>query len=213
MKNILLISILTFVTACATSSQDAVITIFPKVNSSNIGDSLPLYISVEDSRSSRVIGTYGDSDDDKNSTSQDIESTIEDSRSTEGAGKYGGGRQIYTTQDLARTIGVALVDSFSKMGFNVTDKNSPSAVHLHVFLEELNYTMEGGTIKTEVETKSRIKVEAVDKGYIRTFSNTEQRTVPFSANSESNNSQLSNTINTTIQRIVDDADLISALKK
>jgi uncharacterized lipoprotein YajG len=82
-----------------------------------------------------------------------------------------------------------------------------------VFLEELNYTMDPGTIKTEVNTKSRVRVEAVDKGYIRTFSNSEQITVPFSASSDSNNSQLSNTLNTTIQRIIDDADLISALKK
>ena len=73
--------------------------------------------------------------------------------------------------------------------------------------------MEGGTIKTEVETKSRIRVEAVEKGYKRTFSNSEQRTVPFSTNPESNNSQLSNTLNTTIQRIVDDVVLIAALKK
>ena len=211
MKNILLVSILFFVTACGTSSQDAVISIFPKVNPSNIGDSIPLHVSVVDSRSSKVIGTYGVND--QNPTSEDIESTIEDSRATNTARRFGGGSQIYTSQDLARTIGVALVDSFSRVGFSITDKNSTSAIHLHVFLEELNYTMDPGTIKTEVNTKSRVRVEAVDKGYIRTFSTSAQITVPFSASSDSNNSQLSNTLNTTIQRIIDDADLISALKK
>ena len=129
MKKILLVSIVAVLTACATSSQDAVISIFPKVTSSNIGDSIPLSISLEDSRSSNVIGTYGG---DQNSSRQDIESTIEDSRSTDAIGKSGGGSQIYTSQDLARTIGVALVDSFSKMGFQLTDMDSPNTVHLHI---------------------------------------------------------------------------------
>lgn len=211
MKKTLLVVILAFTAACATSSQDAVISIFPKVNSSNIGESIPLYISVEDSRSSGIIGTYGNSD--QNENDQDIERSLEDSRSTNQSSQYRSGSQIYTSQDLARTIGVALVDSFSRMGFQITDKDSPSVVHLHVFLEELNYEVDSGTIKTDVVTKSRVRVEAIDKGYNRTFSNSEQRAVPFSANADSNNSQLSNTLNTTIQRIIDDNDLINALKK
>lgn len=210
MKKTLSVLILAFTASCAMSSQDAVISIFPQVNSSNIGESIPLSISVEDSRSSNVIGTYGNSD--TNSSNQDIERTIEDSRSTDSNNNFGNSPQIYTTQDLARTIGVALVDSFSKMGFNIADSNSSNAVRLNVYLEELNYTIDSGTIKTDVETKSRVRVEAINKGYNRTFSNSEQRTVPFSATAESNNSQLSNTLNTTIQRIVDDSDLINALK-
>jgi uncharacterized lipoprotein YajG len=183
MKKILILVLVGIISSCASSSQDAVISIYPKVTSSNVGSGIPLSISVEDSRSSGVIGTYGD------------------------------GGQISTSQDLALTIGVALVDSFSSMGFTVTDVDGVGSVHLHVFLEELNYTMEGGTITTDVETHSRVKVEAVGKTFIRTYTNTEERKVPFSSSPETNNSHLSNTLNTTIQRIVSDDELIEALKR
>lgn len=182
MKKLVLLCVL-LLSACATSSQDAEIAIYPKVSPSNIGDGVPLSISVEDARPTGVIGYYGD------------------------------GGQISTSQDLALTIGVALVDSFSRMGFQVTDVNGLNAVHLHVFLEELKYTTEGGTITSDVETTSRIKVEAVGKNFIRTYTNTEERKIPFSSSPATNNSHLSNTLNTTIQRIVSDQELMAALKR
>lgn len=183
MKRLLILAMIGIIAACAASSQDAVISIYPKVNPSNIGAGIPLSISVEDSRSTGVIGTFGD------------------------------GGQISTSQDMAMTMGIALVDSFSKMGFNVRNAGSTDAVHMHVFLEDLHYTMEGGTITTNVETNSRVRVEAVNKGFNRTYSNSEERKIPFSSNPATNNSQLSNTLNTTVQRIVSDNDLIAALKQ
>ncbi|MCC3860469.1 YajG family lipoprotein [Pseudemcibacter aquimaris] len=183
MKKFIVLLIVSALTACASVSQDAVIAIYPKVTPSNVGHGLPLSISVEDNRPSGVIGTYGD------------------------------GGQISTSQDMAQTIGIALVDSFSKMGFSVTDSNDPGAIHLHIFLEEMSYTTDGGTISTDVETKTRVKVEAVERGFNRTYSNSEQRTIPFSSNPDTNNSQLSNTLNATVQRIVSDNELITALAR
>ena len=183
MKKLLIIAMVGIIVACAASSQDAVISIYPQVTPSNIGDGIPLSISVEDSRATGVIGTYGD------------------------------GGQISTSQDMAVTMGIALVDSFSKMGFNVRGSDSIGAVHMHVFLEDLHYTMEGGTITTDVETNSRVRVEAVGKDFNRTYSNSEERKIPFSSNPATNNSQLSNTLNTTVQRIVSDNELIESLKR
>ena len=84
---------------------------------------------------------------------------------------------------------------------------------MHVFLEDLHYTMDGGTITTDVETNSRVRVEVVSKDFNRTYSNSEERKIPFSSNPATNNSQLSNTLNTTVQRIVSDDELIEALKR
>lgn len=182
MKKLALLCVL-FLSACAASSQDAEIAIYPKITPSNIGDGIPLSISVEDARPTGVIGYYGD------------------------------GGQISTSQDLAMTIGVALVDGFSRMGFRLTDVNASDAVHLHIFLEELNYKMEGGTITSDVETTARVKVEAVGKNFIRTYTNNEERKIPFSSNPATNNSHLSNTLNNSIQRIVSDQELIAALKQ
>lgn len=183
MKKLIVLFVISALTACASMSQDAVIAVYPKVQQSNVGHGLPLSIVVEDKRPTGVIGVYGD------------------------------GGQISTSQDMAMVLGIAFVDSFSKMGFDLTDANDPGAIHMKVYLEELSFTTEGGTISTDVETKSRIKIEALERGFNRTYSNSEQRTIPFSSNPDTNNSQLSNTLNTTVQRIVTDMELITALAR
>lgn len=183
MKKIFILILITFISGCASSSQDATIGIYPRVTPSNIGAGTVLSITVDDSRSSGVIGTYGD------------------------------GGQIATSQDLAETIGTVLVDSFSKQGFAVGSASNQNATRIMVSLEELSYTRDGNTLSTDVETKSRVRVEAVGKSFIRTYTNSESRTIPFGSNADSNNSQLSNTLSTMIEKIVNDGELLAALKR
>ncbi|MCP5382619.1 MAG: hypothetical protein H6912_09655 [Kordiimonadaceae bacterium] len=171
------------ISACATPSQDARIEIFPKVNPSDIGRGTTLAITVDDARSTGVIGTMG-----KES-------------------------QIVTSQDLAELIGLSLVDSFSKQGFTVSSASDPSAVNMMVSLEDLSYSKDGNLVTTDVETKSRIKVDVSSKGFIRTYSNSEERTVPFSSNEDSNNSQLRSILENLVEKIVNDQELIGALRR
>ena len=169
--------------ACATPSQDARIEIFPSVTPSDIGRGISLAITVDDARPTGVIGTMG-----KES-------------------------QIVTSQDLAELIGLALVDSYSKQGFTVTAASDPTAVKMMVSLEDLSYTKDGNLVTTDVETKSRIKVDVSSKSFIRTYSNSEERTVPFSSNEDSNNSQLRSILESMVEKIVNDAELLDALRR
>ncbi|MBT5072399.1 MAG: hypothetical protein HOM63_01575 [Kordiimonadaceae bacterium] len=181
MKKIFALILIALLPACATTSQDARIEIYPNVESSNIGNGVALSITVDDARPSGVIGKI-------------------DERS-----------QIITSQDLAQLIGVALVDSYSKQGFNVGGANNPNAVQMRVTLEDLSYFRDGSLVSTYVETKSRMKVDVSSKGFIRTYSNSEDRTVPFSSNEATNNSQLRSILERIVEKIVNDGELIAAI--
>ncbi len=183
MKKIFALCAAILVAACSATSQDARISIFPSVMETDIGNGVSLSITVDDARRSPLIGTYRD------------------------------GAEITTSQDLAETIGLALVDSFSKQGFNVSAANNPSAVRMVVTLEGLTYTYDGQTISSSAETTSRVRVDVAEKGFIRTYNNSEQRTIPFAANQDTNNSQLSSTLGSMVEKIVNDPELISALLK
>lgn len=182
MKNIYLLLVL-FLSACASSSQDARIDIYPSVAPSNIGNGKSLSITVDDARPTAVIGKT--------------------SKTT----------QIITSQDLAETIGLALVDAYSKQGFSVSAANDPAAIKMMVALEDLSYTKDGNLVSTNVETKSRVKVDVSEKGFIRTYSNTEERVVPFSASEDTNNSQLRSIMERMVEKIINDAELIAALSQ
>ena len=181
MKKIAILMALSILSACASKSQNAQISIFPSVKQSNIGKQKPILITVDDLRSSGIIGELGNGD------------------------------KITTSQGLSETIGLALIDAFSKQGFNVGDVNNMETVQLEVSLEELSYTKNGNTVTTDVETKSKVKVAVKKKGFERTYSNSEQRTIPFSSNEDTNNSQLSSTLGTIIDKIVNDMDLMAAM--
>ena len=86
-----------------------------------------------------------------------------------------------------------------------------NAVKMLVSLEDLSYSKDGKLVTTTVETKSRVKVDVSDKGFIRTYSNSEDRTVPFSANEASNNSQLRSILERMVEKIINDAELLAAL--
>ena len=182
MKKIAL-SLIFILSACATPSQDARIEIYPNVGPSSIGNGISLSITVDDARSTGVIGSTGENS------------------------------QIITSQDLAELIGLALVDAYSKQGFTVSAADNPNAVKMLVSLKDLSYSKDGNLVTTTVETKSRVKVDVSDKGFIRTYSNSEDRTMPFSANEASNNSQLRSILERMVERIVKDAELLGALVK
>lgn len=182
MKKIVALCAIFIVAACSTTSQDARLAIYPSVTESSIGNGIALSVTVDDARSTGVIGTYGE------------------------------GSQITTSQDLAEIIGLALVDALTKQGFNVSAADADEAINILVSLEELTYSRDGNAVSTDVETASRVKVDASDKGFIRTYSNAEQRTIPFSANEDTNNSQLSSTLGSIIEKIVNDQELIAALR-
>jgi hypothetical protein len=74
-------------------------------------------------------------------------------------------------------------------------------------------TNNGNLVSTTVKTSSRVKVDVPDKGFIRTYSNEEERTIPFSVNEDSNNSQISGTLGALIEKIVNDPDLLAAMVK
>jgi len=169
--------------ACGTPSQDAQIEIFPAVTASNIGNGVALSITVDDARPTGVIGAVD-----------------EDS-------------QLVTSQDLAELIGLALVDAYTKQGFNVTAANNPGAVRMVVSLEDLSYTKDGALVTTTVATKSRVTVNINDKGYSNTYSNSEDRTVPFSANEATNNSILRSILERMVERIANDANLLGVLTR
>ncbi len=179
---IFLVSIFVLV-ACASKSQDAVISIYPSVEESTIGAGRSIFITVDDARASAVLGEMGK------------------------------GGQIHTSQDLAETIGSSLVEAFEKQGFNISSPNDQNASELLVILQKLSYSMDNNTLSTGVETKSSMKVVVEGKGFIRTYNNSEQRTTPFSANADSNNSQLSNTLGSLVEKIINDQELLAALTK
>ena len=182
MKKIALL-ILLILPACGTPSQDAQIDIYPSVTPSSIGNGVSLSITVDDARSTGVIGAID-----------------EDS-------------QLVTSQDLAELIGVALVDAYSKQGFNVTAENTPGVVKMVVTLEDLSYTKDGALVTTTVATKSRVKVDVANKNYSNTYSNNEERTVPFSANEATNNSILRSIMERMVERIANDANLLGVLTR
>lgn len=181
MKKIIILTMLALLSACNTMSQDARIEIYPTVTASSIGNGVTLSIIVDDGRTSASLGDLG------------------------------GGSTIMTSQDLSQTIGRALVDSFKEKGFAISSSNDPAAVQVMVTLEELNYTKNANTISTDVETKTRARVEVKNKGFIRTYSNSESRTIPFSANADSNNSQLSSTLRALIEKIAADNEILAAM--
>ncbi len=169
--------------SCASSSQDARIEIFPNVTESNIGSGTILSITVDDSRPSGIIGTTGET------------------------------TQIYTSQDLSETIGVAMVDAFSKQGFSVSAASDPAAVRMMVALEDLSYTRDGNLVTTTVNTTSRMRVTLEGKNFGKNYSNSEERVIPFSSSEETNNSQLRSILETIIERIVNDQELLAAVKR
>lgn len=169
--------------SCASSSQDAQIEIFPNVTESNTGSGIILSITVDDSRPSGIIGTTGET------------------------------TQIYTSQDLAETIGVAMVDAFSKQGFSVSAASNPAAVKMMVALEDLSYTRDGNLVTTTVNTTSRMRVALEGKNFGKNYSNSEERVIPFSSSEETNNSQLRSILETIIERIVNDQELLAAIKR
>lgn len=182
MKNIYLLFVL-LLSACASTSQDARIDIYPSVTASNIGNGIALSITVDDARPTAVIGSTGEN------------------------------TQITTSQDLAETIGMALVDAYSKQGFTVSAASEPNAIKMMVALEDLSYTKDGNLVTTNVETKSRVKVDVSEKSFIRTYSNSEERTVPFSANEDTNNSQLRSIMERMVEKIINDAELLGVLTR
>ncbi len=181
MKQIFIIVILGLISACAATSQNAVIEIYPSVIASTIGNGTAISITVDDGRTSGVLGNLGE------------------------------GKTIMTSQDLSQTIGLALVESFKTKGFNVLSTNDQNVVQIMVTIEELIYEKGGNAIKTDVKTKSRARLEVKDKSFIRTYSNSENRTIPFSANADSNNSQLSSTLTALVEKIAGDNELLSAI--
>mgnify|MGYP000047103324 FL=1 len=183
MKNIVILIVSLILFACSTTSQDARLAIYPSVEASNVGSGITVSVTVDDARNTGIIGTIGE------------------------------GAQITTSQDLSQTIGLALVDALSKQGFKVSAASNLQAINLSVSLEELTYSRDGNAVSTDVETTSKVKVDISDKGFIRTYSNAEQRTIPFSANEDSNNSQLSSTLGAIIDKIVNDQELIAALRQ
>ena len=183
MKTLIFLLSVIVLAACASKSQDAVISIYPSVDESTIGAGRSIFITVDDARASSMLGEMGE------------------------------GGQIYTSQDLAATIGRSLVDAFTKQGFNISSPDDQNANEILVTLQDLSYSMDNNTLSTGVETKSSMKVVVEDKGFIRTYNNSEQRTIPFSANADSNNSQLSNTLGSLVDKIINDQELLIALIK
>jgi len=182
MKKIYLLCVL-LLSACASSSQDAKIDIYPSITASNIGNGVALSIIVDDARPTAVIGSTG-----KNT-------------------------QITTSQDLAETIGLALVDAYTKQGFSVSGQSDPNAIKVMVALEDLSYTKDGSLVTTNVETRSRVKVDVSEKGFVRTYTNSEERVVPFSASEDSNNSQLRSIMERMVEKIINDAELLGVLTR
>ena len=182
MKKLTILIACLFTAACASSSQDAQIEIFPRVAESTIGSGITLSITVDDARASGVIGTTGET------------------------------TQIYTSQDLAQTIGLAMVDAFAKQGFTVSAANNPMAIRMMVSLEDLSYTRDGNVVTTTVNTTSRMSVKVDDKGFGKNYSNSEERVIPFSSSEETNNSQLRSILESMVERIVSDEDLLAALR-
>ncbi len=183
MKKIIILIACLIAASCASSSQDAQIEIFPRVESSNVGSGITLAITVDDSRSSGVIGTTSDT------------------------------TQIYTSQDLAETIGLAMVDAYSKQGFNVSAANHPMAIRMMVSLDDLSYTRDGNVVTTTVNTTSRMSVRLEGKNFGKNYSNSEERVIPFSSNENTNNSQLRSILETMVERIVNDEELFNALTR
>ena len=66
---------------------------------------------------------------------------------------------------------------------------------------------------TTIATKSRVRVDVADKGYSNTYSNNEERTVPFSANEATNNSILRSIMERMVERIANDANLLGVLTR
>lgn len=183
MNKIFVVLMCLFAVSCASTSQDARIEIFPNVAESTVGNGTTLSVTVDDSRQSGIIGTTGET------------------------------TQIYTSQDLAETIGLAMVDAYSKQGFNVSAASNPMAVRMVVTLEDLSYTREGNLVTTTVNTKSRMRVELEGKNFGKSYSNSEERVIPFSSNEETNNAQLRSILETMVERIVNDEELLAALKR
>jgi len=171
------------IAACSATSQDARISVFPDVAPSSVGSGSKLSITVDDGRQSAVIGTYRD------------------------------GAQITTSQDLAKTIGEALVDSFEKQGFNVVAAGDPSAMNIFVALQDLTFTYDGNVVSSSATTTSRVRVDVINNSFNRTYTNSLERTIPFAANQDTNNSQLSATLRAMVEKIVNDPELIDTLKR
>ncbi len=183
MKKIFILISSILMASCASSSQDVRIEIFPSVAESNTGSGIILSVTVDDSRPSGVIGTTGET------------------------------TQIYTSQDLAETIGLAMVDAFSKQGFSVSAASNPAAVRMTVALEDLSYTRDGNLVTTIVNTTSKMRVTLEGKNFGKNYSNSEERIIPFSSSEETNNSQLRSILETLIERIVSDQELLAAIKR
>jgi hypothetical protein len=54
-------------------------------------------------------------------------------------------------------------------------------------------------------------VEVIGKSFLRTYSNSEERTIPFSVNEDSNNSQLSSTLGALVEKVLNDQELLNSL--
>lgn len=183
MRKTVVLFICILTASCASSSQDARIELFPSVTESNIGNGVTLSVTVDDSRASGVIGTTGET------------------------------TQIYTSQDLAETIGLAMVDAYSKQGFNVSAASNPMAIAMVVTLQDLSYTRDGNLVTTTVTTTSRMRVELQGKNFAKNYNNSEERVIPFSANEETNNSQLRSILETMVERIINDQELLAAIRQ
>ena len=164
-------------------SQDAQIAIYPSVSPSNIGNNIPVFLTVDDTRSSAVLGSMGE------------------------------GAQMTTSQDLAATIGVAVVNGLKAKGFDVGSMGNQNSTEVKVTLEDLSFSKDGNAISTTVGTTSKATVEVESKGFLRTYSNSEERTIPFSTNEDSNNSQLSSTLGALVEKMLNDQELLNALAK
>lgn len=182
MKKILVIILMFSISACASNkSQDAIISAFPRVMDSNVGSGKALVIRVEDIRTNKVIGSLGE------------------------------GAEISSSRNLAEIIGLALSDAYAKKGFRISSVNDSSAVDLLVTLQELSYTLNRDTLSTDVATKSAANVVVESTKFNRAYSNGLTRTIPFAPNEDSNNSQLSDTVTTLLEKIVNDEQLLEAL--
>ena len=82
MKIIITLLGICILSACTSMSQDAQIAIYPSVSTSDIGNNIPVFLTVDDVRTSAVLGSMGE------------------------------GAQMTTSQDLAQTIGAALVNVY-----------------------------------------------------------------------------------------------------
>lgn len=184
-SSVIIASLIFMLGGCALSPQT--IDIAPRLDTpaSRPGNK-SVSVVVNDTRTSRVIGTRG--------------------------GIYRDTANITANQNMTQTLQAILANALRDMGYNVTDRGS---VSLAVEVAELRYSATGEHTITDVETGATINATCRNGGLVanNSYRVTDRQEVLKAPTSGRNQELINNSLGTALQRMLNDTTLFDCINR